>query len=170
MYDPLGFAAPLKVYGSYICRKALIESAGDPLKEVEEDTRRLFLQYTYQVKMLDEITFARNKSMLERSEEDMLIMCTDAGVSASMMVFYIGKKAGDELKLDFVFSIGNLNNENGVIPRNELDVIERGTRQCERLIEWMTPLVKKKILITDAKVPLLWLRNKDLRTQPFVQT
>ena len=31
-------------------------------------------------------------------------------------------------------------------------------------------MVKKKILITDAKVPLLWLRNKDLRTQPFVQT
>ena len=120
--------------------------------------------------MLDGITFARNKSMLECSEEDILIMCTDAGVSASMMVFYIGKKAGDELKLDFVFSIGNLNNENGVIPRNELDVIERGTRQCERLLEWMTPLVKKKILITDAKVPLLWLRNKDLRTQPFVQT
>ena len=46
LYDPLGFAAPLKVYGSYICRKALIESAGDPLKEVEEHTRRLFLQYT----------------------------------------------------------------------------------------------------------------------------
>ena len=34
----------------------------------------------------------------------------------------------------------------------------------------MTPQVKKKILIADAKVPLLWLRNKDLRTQPFVQT
>ena len=120
--------------------------------------------------MLDEITFARNKSMLERSEEDVLIMCTDAGVYASMMVFYIGKKAGNELKLDFVFSIGNLNNENGVIPRNELDVIEKGTRQCERLLEWMTPLIKRKILITDAKVPMLWLRNKDLRTQPFVQT
>ena len=43
LYDPLGFAASLKVYGSYICRKALIESAGDPLKEVKEDTRRLFL-------------------------------------------------------------------------------------------------------------------------------
>ena len=51
--------------------------------------------------MLDEITFARNKSMLERSEEDVLIMCTDAGFSASMMVFYIGKKAEGELKLDF---------------------------------------------------------------------
>ena len=72
--------------------------------------------------------------------------------------------------MDFVFSIDNLNDENGVIPKNELDVIERGTRQCERLIEWMTPPVKKKILITDAKVPLLWLRNKDLRTQPFLQT
>ena len=34
----------------------------------------------------------------------------------------------------------------------------------------MTPQVKKKILIADAKVPLLWLRNKDLRMQPFVQT
>ena len=30
--------------------------------------------------------------------------------------------------------------------------------------------VKKKILIADAKVPLLWLRNKELRTQPYVQT
>ena len=29
---------------------------------------------------------------------------------------------------------------------------------------------KKKILIADAKVPLLWLRNKELRTQPYVQT
>ena len=121
--------------------------------------------------MLEEITFARNKSMLERSEEDVLIICTDAGVNAStMMVLYIGKKAGNELKLDFVFSIGNLNNENGVIPQNELDVIEKGTRQCERLLEWVTPLIKRKILITDAKIPMLWLRNKDLRTQPFVQT
>ena len=162
MYDPLGFAAPLKVYGSYICRRALIESAGDPLKEVEEETRNLFLQYTFQVKMLEGLTFARNRSMLERSPEDILVMCTDAGVSASMMVFYIGKQAENELKLDFVFSIGHLNNDNGVIPRNELDVIERGTRQCERLLEWMTPTVKRKILITDAKVPLLWLRNKEL--------
>ena len=76
----------------------------------------------------------------------------------------------NRVKLDFVFSIGHLNNENGVIPRNELDVLERGTRQCEKLLEWMTPLVKRKILITDTKVPLLWLKNKDLRTQPFVQT
>ena len=82
-------------------------------------------------------------------------MCTDAGFSASMMVFYIGKESEGGLELDFVFSIGNLNNESGIIPRNELDVIERGTRQCERLIEWMSPLVKKKILIADAKVPLL---------------
>lgn len=128
MYDPLGFAVPLKVYGSYICRKALIELAGDPLKEVEEETRKLLLQYTSQVKKLDEITFARNNSMLECSKEDVLIMCTDASFSASIMVFYIGKEAEGELKLDFVFSIGNLNNENGIIPRNELDVIERGTR------------------------------------------
>ena len=120
--------------------------------------------------MLDKITFARNRSMSEKSTNDTLVMCTNAGVNASMMVFYIGKLTGTELTLDFVFSIGHLNNENGVIPRNELDVIERGTRQCERLLEWMTPLVKRKILITDAKVPLLWLRNKDLRTQPFVQT
>ena len=62
-------------------------------------------------------------------------MFTDAGFSASMMVFYIGKEYEGGLKLDFVFSIGNLNNESGVIPRNELDIIERGTRQCENLLE-----------------------------------
>ena len=39
LYDPIGFAAPHKTYGSYICHRALIESAGDPLKEVGEETR-----------------------------------------------------------------------------------------------------------------------------------
>ena len=34
----------------------------------------------------------------------------------------------------------------------------------------MSPQVKKKVLIADAKVPLSWLKNKDLRTQPYVQT
>ena len=170
LYDPLGFAAPLKVYGSYICRRALIDSAGDPLKEVGEKTRELFIQYTYQVKMLETLSFARNRSSLARSDGDTLVMCTDAGVSASMMIFYIGKQTGHGLELDFVFSIGHLNNDSGVIPRNELDVIERGTRQCERLLDWMTPMIKRKILITDAKVPLMWLRNKMVRTQPYVQT
>ena len=92
LYDPIGFAAPLKVYGSYICRRALIESTGDPLKEVEEETRKLFLQYTYQVKMLETLTFSRNRHMIGRSENDVLIMCTDAGFNASMMVFYLGKQ------------------------------------------------------------------------------
>ena len=170
LYDPLGFMAPLKVYGAYICRRALIESSGDPLKEITGETRRLFLQYTFQVKKMEEVTFARNMSSLKRSEADVLIMCTDAGHNASMMIFYLGKETDEGLKLDFVFSIGNLNNENGVIPRNELEIIERGTKQAEKLIGWMTPRVKRKILITDAKVPLLWLKNKHLRTQPFVQT
>ena len=72
--------------------------------------------------------------------------------------------------MEFVFSIGNLNNESGNIPRNELDIMERGTKQCERIMEWMSRQVKKKILIAYAKVPLSWLKNKDLRTQPYVQT
>ena len=155
LYDPIGFAAPLKVYGSHICRRALIESAGDPLKEVGEETRKLFIQYTYQVKMLETLTFSRNKYMLERSQDDILILCTDAGFNASMMILYLGKQVNEELKLEFVFSIGNLNNDSGNIPRNELDIMERGTKQCERIIEWRSPHVKKKILIADAKVPLL---------------
>ena len=107
----------MKKLKKYICRKALIESAGDPLKEVGEETKKLFLQYTYQVKMLETLTFSRNKHMIERSEQDVLVMCTDAGFNPSMMVFYIGKQAEEELKLEFVFSIGNLNNESGIIPR-----------------------------------------------------
>ena len=47
LYDPLGFAAPLKVFGNYIARRALIESNGNPLQEVSQKTRQLFLQYTY---------------------------------------------------------------------------------------------------------------------------
>ena len=135
LYDPIGFAAPIKVYGSYICRRALIESAGDPLKEVSDETRRLFIQYTYKVKMLDTLTFSRNMHKLGRSKDDVLILCTDAGYHASMMILYIGKKDGDNLKLEFVFSIGNLNNENGNIPRNKLDIMERGTNQCEKILE-----------------------------------
>ena len=135
LYDPIGFAAPLKVYGSYLCRTALIESAGDPLKEVEEETRKLFIQFTYQVKMLETLTFSRNKYMLGRSQDDILLLCTDAGFNASMMILYLGKQVNEELKLEFVFSIGNLNNETGNIPRNELDIMERGTKKCEKIIE-----------------------------------
>ena len=99
LYDPIGFAAPLKVYGSYLTRRALIESAGDPLKEVEEETRKLFIQYTYQVKMLETLTFSRNKYMLGRSQDDILILCTDAVFNASMMILYLGKQVNEELKL-----------------------------------------------------------------------
>ena len=116
----------VKLYGAYICRRALIESDGDPLKEIIGDTRKLFLQYIYQVKMMEEVTFARNLSNLKRSESDILIMCTDAGHNASMMIFYLAKEVNDGLELDFVFSIGNLNNEDGIIPRNELDIIDKG--------------------------------------------
>ena len=33
----------------------------------------------------------------------------------------------------------------------------------------MTPKIVKKILISDAKVPLHWIRNKKMRAQPFMQ-
>ena len=144
LYDPIGFLSPLKVYGAYICRRALIESDGDPLKEIIGDTRKLFLQYIYQVKKMEEVTFARNFSNLKRSESDILVMCTDAGHNASMMIFYLGKEANEGLELDFVFSIGNLNNEDGIIPRNELEIIDKGTKQAEKLINWMVPRVKKE--------------------------
>ena len=72
-------------------------------------------------------------------------MCTDAGHNASMMIFYLGKEVKNGLELDFVFSIGNLNNEDGIIPRNELEIIDKGTRQAEKLINWMVPKIKKKM-------------------------
>ena len=74
LYNPIGFAAPIKVYSSYICRRELIESAGDPLKEVSNDTRRLLIHYTYQGKMLETPTFSRNKHKLGRSTEDYATM------------------------------------------------------------------------------------------------
>ena len=93
------------MYGFYICRRALIESAGDPLKEVEEETRKVFIEYTHQVKMLETLTFFRNKYTLGRSQDDILILCTDAGFNASMMILYLGKQVNEELKLEFEFSI-----------------------------------------------------------------
>ena len=104
--------------------------------------------------MLETLKFSRNKHMLGRSKDDILILCTDSGYHASMMILYVGKPVGEVLKLEFVSSIGILNNDSGNIPRNELDIMERGTKQCEKIIEWMSPKIKKKILIADAKVPL----------------
>ena len=68
------------------------------MKEVEEETRKLFLQYTYKVKMLETLTFSRNKHMIGRSDNDVLILCTDAGFNASMMILYLGKQVNEELK------------------------------------------------------------------------
>ena len=92
---------------------------------------------------MEEITFARNVSAIKRSESDILIMCTDAGHNASMMIFYLGKETNNGLELDFVFSIGNLNNEDGIIPRNELEIIDKGTKQAEKLINWMVQSLKE---------------------------
>ena len=97
LYDPLGFAAPIKVFGSFICRKALIESSGDPLEEVNSDARQLFMQYMFRVKMLDNLVFQRNKHRMERSKDDMLILFTDAGYHASMMILYLWHMAEDGL-------------------------------------------------------------------------
>ena len=80
------------------------------------------------------LTFPRNKHKLGRSTGDILILCTDAGYHASMMILYIAHKDGDNLKLEFLLSIGNHNNESGNIPRNELDIMERGTNQCEKIL------------------------------------
>ena len=90
----------------------------------------MFMQYVFQVQMLSKLTFARNKYLLGRSEDDILVLCTDAGFHASMIVLYLAHKVGDNLKLEFVFSIGNLNNDSGNIPRAELDIMERGAKQC----------------------------------------
>ena len=68
------------------------------------------------------------------------------------MILYLGHPTEGGLKLEFVFSIGNLNNESGNIPRNELDIIERGVKQCEKIMDWMAPRVERKILISNGKV------------------
>ena len=46
---------------------------------------------------MEEVTFARNKSMMKRSDSDVLVMCTDVGHSASMMVFYLAKESNEGL-------------------------------------------------------------------------
>ena len=168
LYDPLGFASPLKVFGNHIARRALIESNGNPLKEVSQNTRQLFLQYVYQVKMLDTLTFKRKKYDIAPAETDVLILMTDAGYEASIMILYLGHQTTEGMKLEFIFSVGYLNSNSSNIPRHEIDIIDRGTVQCERILEWLTTKIKRKIFITDSKVALSWLRNPSLRTQPYV--
>ena len=90
------------------------------------------------------LVFQKNKQRLPRTEDDILILFTDARFPASMMVFYLGHMIGDELKMEFVFRVGNLNGPTG----NELNIMERDTKQCEKLLEWMTPKIDKQILIS----------------------
>ena len=63
----------------------------------------------------------------------MLILFTDADYHARMMILYLEHMEEDGLKMGFVFSIGNLNNESGNIPRNELDIMERGTKTVRKI-------------------------------------
>ena len=66
-YDPLGFASPLKTYGSYICRRALIETKNDPTIGVSHSTKEMFFHYSYQVQMMEKLKFHRNKHRLSRT-------------------------------------------------------------------------------------------------------
>ena len=81
------------------------------------------MQYIYQVKKLDTLVFKRNKYDMARSKDDILILMTDAGYEGSMMILYLGHQTEEGMKLEFVFSIGNLNNTSANIPRHELDIM-----------------------------------------------
>ena len=64
-----------------------------------------------------------------------------------MMVAYLGHMIENELKMEFVFSVGNLNGPTGNIPTNELDIMERSTKQCEKLLEWMQSVSRNRDIL-----------------------
>ena len=85
--------------------------------------------------MLDTLVFKRKRYDIARTKTDILILMTDAGFEGSMMILYLGHQTEERMKLEYVFSIGNLNNTSSNIPRHELDIMERGTKQCEKVLE-----------------------------------
>ena len=36
-------------------------------------------------------------------------------------------------------------------------------------MEWIAPRIERKVLISNAEVPLSWVKNKNLRTQSYIQ-
>ena len=57
LYYPLGFVSPLKTYGSYIFRKALMDSGNNLLKVVDKSTRQDFMEYLYQAQKVGTLEF-----------------------------------------------------------------------------------------------------------------
>ena len=87
-----------------------------------------------------------------------------------MQVLSKGQKEDDQFKIEFVFSTGCLNNLAGDIPRNELSALARGVTNMEKVLDYMVPRVKNKALISDARVLLYWIRNKQNIPKPICRT
>ena len=69
LFDMSGMSTPLMVFGSYVSRQALLDTKGEPDKQISSKTRKLFLTYLHLVSQFGELTFPRSLTSTTRSNK-----------------------------------------------------------------------------------------------------
>ena len=169
-YDPVGFASPLKGYGAHVTRLALLDTKGHIDVHVSHEVKDMFLDYLFQRTQAGKLTFARNLKLYTDPSSATLMVYTDAGRDAGVVVMHLlYPKLSGKFYAEFLFSTNHLNALGSKIPNSELHALYKGVFHAEKLIEWLSPTVKNKCLLSDSQISLFWVLNRHKKSNPFVQ-
>ena len=88
-YDPVGFASPLKGYGAHVTRMALLDTKGHIEDHVSYEVKTMFIDYLFQRTKAGQLTFARNLKLYADPSAATLMVYTDAGRDAGVVVMHL---------------------------------------------------------------------------------
>ena len=169
-YDPVGFASPLKGYGAHVTRMALLDTKGHIEDHVSYEVKNMFLDYLFQRTKAGQLTFARNLKLYADPSAATLMVYTDAGRDAGVVVMHLlYPRSSGKFYAEFLFSTNHLNALGTKIPNAELHALYKGVFHAEKLIEWLSSIVKIKCLLSDSQISLFWILNRHKKSNPFVQ-
>ena len=119
LFDMSGMATPLSVMGSFVSRRALIDTKGSKKSQVSDQTKKIFMTYLHLVSKFGSLTFPRNLKRADQNQKAALLSFADSSATAWIVVIYLLRlDHNKQFYTEFLYSTGGLNPINRTIPRN----------------------------------------------------
>ena len=170
LFDMSGMATPLSVMGSFVSRRALIDTKGNKKSQVSDQTKKIFMTYLYLVSKFGSLTFPRNLKRADQNQKATLLTFADSSATAWIVVIYLLRlDHNKQFYTEFLYSTGGLNPIHRTIPRNELHSYSEAADVIESLKDIIEELIDDKYLIADNKIAFFWILNRAKKASLYVQ-
>ena len=170
LFDLSGMSTPLSVLGSFVSRKALLDTKGSKTTQVSEQTKKLFFTYLHLVSKFGSLSFPRNMKRASQHEKSTLLAFADSSSTAWMVIIYLLRiDSKKQFFTEFFYSVAGLNPSGRTIPRNELNSYSKAAEAVDSISDVVKDIIDSKYLIADNKIAFHWTLNRAKKASLFVQ-